>query len=271
MTTPAAPTGTLSVQIPNADGSINNYTASLANFAVTVTPPPPPPEPAIPATAAVVDMLPATVPWAMTFDPGTQTKAGTAAAEGTTGYPVAAPDGTLNCRVFNFKLTGLGGITCHANVMKNGSAYNTFCYETQEYFVDPSNLNCMEKDLEQADATGAYVDMATQLNGTAGCLNYTANQAWQSTAVKANPTALPKGTWITTRRYFKNLGGGMVEYIGSYDNGVYSPLNITAKSQPTKPWGANVLNVQYQFDGKSLAAVQSTVYVRVFKIHCWES
>lgn len=243
--------------------------AKIVETAPAVVPPPvivppPPVEPSIPVPDMAVDMLPAT--WAMNHDTGTP-----GSAIGTSTYPVNAPDGTVNCREFQFTLTAKGGFIYHANVMKDSSAFNTFCIETEEYFVDPSNLACHEKDLEQVDATGTYVDMATQLNGNAGFLDYTANQSWQHTTVKANPTAIPKGTWYPTKRYFRNNGNGTYTLVGSNDGGTYSPLNFTVKSQPSAKWGKNILNFQYQFDGKSSGSVQSTVYVRVMKIHCGKS
>lgn len=275
------PTGIISIQIPNADGSITNLSASLAGASVTTTPAPPPanPEPTIPTTATIVDMLPASVPWQMNFDPGTQTPAGTAKAVGTTSYPATAPDGTPNCRKFDVTLTAFGGEIFHANVLKDSSAFNTFCYETEEYYPDASNLACIERDLEQGDppatagaTTSLYVDMATQLDGRAGYLDYTSSnpKGWQHTNVKANPMAIKPG-WYITRRYFKNLGGGQVTYIGSFDNGVYSPLNITTTSQPGQQWGANILNLQYQFDGLSAGTAESVIYARVLRVHCWKS
>jgi hypothetical protein len=212
-------------------------------------------------------MLPLTI-WQMNHDAGTP-----GSATGTSTYPATAPDGTPNCREFQMTLTAGGGEIYHANVMKDSSKFDTFCYETEEFYPDPSNFACIERDLEQADSTGAYVDMATQLNGHAGFLDYTSSnpKGWQHTAVKANPMGIAKGTWYVTKRYFRNLGGGKVLYIGSNDGGVYSPLNITTTSQPTAKWGANVLNLQYQFDGKSSGSVQSTVYARVLRVHCWKS
>jgi hypothetical protein len=272
MTTPATPTGTITVSIPNADGSITNLTATLAGGQITTTPPPaiippPPPatgEPVIPSNAVVVDMLP--FAFASNHDAGTP-----GSATGTTTYPVTAPDGTPNCREFQMTLIAKGGYIYHGDALKDSSAFNTFCYETDEFFPDPSNLQQMEKDLEQVDATGSYVDMATQLNGNAGCLDITANSKWQHTPVKANPTAIAPATWYPTQRFFRNNGDGTVTYIGSKDNGTYSPLNITVNSKKPGPWGKNILNVQYQFDGKSSGSVQSTVYARVFRIHCWKT
>lgn len=264
----------LSLTFTEANGTVVTVTGNIVGGSLVVTPPavvqppvviPPPADPVIPASAVTTDLLPLNT-WAMNHDAGTP-----GSATGTSTYPVKAPDGTANCREFQMTLTAKGGFIYHTNAMRDSSAFNTFCIETEEYFVDPSNLQCHEKDLEQANATGTYVDMATQLNGNAGFLDYTANQSWQHTTVKANPTAIPKGTWYTTKRYFRNNGDGTYTLIGSNDNGLYSPLNITVKSQPTKLWGKNVLNFQYQFDGKSAGSVQSTVYVRVMKVGAWKS
>jgi hypothetical protein len=259
----------LHLVVTKTDGTVVDISGSLAKMTIVETapavivPPPPTGEPVIPANAVTVDMLP--FAFACNWDKGTS-----GSATGSSTYPVAAPDGTPNCRQFQFTLTAHGGFIYHGNALKDSSAHNTFCYETEEYYPDASNLDRIEKDLEQVAADGSYVDMATQLNGSALCLDYTANQSWQHTTVKAWPTAIAPG-WYKMKRYFKNLGGGMVLYIGSNDNGVYSPLGITVKSQPSKIWGAKILNVQYQFGGKSAGSVQSTVYARVFRIHCWKT
>jgi hypothetical protein len=270
----------LSLTFTKDDGTVVSVTGNIVGGSLVVTPPvvvapppppPPPPvnigEPVIPASAVTIDMLPIKT-WAVNQDAGTPGD-----ANGTTTYPVTAPDGTANCRQFQFTLINKGGVIYHSNVMKDSSAVDTFCMETEEFYPDPSNLACIERDMEQADATGAYVDMATQLNGHAGFLDYTSSnpKGWQHTKVKANPMGIPKGTWYTTKRYFQNLGGGMVKYIGSNDNGTYSHLDITTKSQPGAKWGKNVLNFQYQFDGSSAGSVQSTVYARKMLIHAWKS
>jgi hypothetical protein len=267
--------------VTGTDGTIYTIAGTIAGATVTAKAPPPPVvipppvslEPIIPANAVTIDMLPIKT-WAVNHDAGTPGD-----ANGTTTYPVTAPDGTANCREFQFTLINKGGVIYHANVMRDSSAFNTFCYEVEEYFVDPSNLACHEKDLEQVGpAVGSaknalYVDMATQLNGHAGCLDITSSnpKGWHHTPVKCSPMALPKGVWIPTKRYVKNLDGKNVLYIGSNDNGTYSELNITVPSQPGGLWGEKGLNCQYQFDGNSPGSVTSVVYARKFLIHSWKS
>jgi hypothetical protein len=258
---------TLSAQITNADGSITNLSGTVTLTTTpppTIVPPPPTGEPVIPATAAVVDMLP--FAFACNHDAGTP-----GSATGTSTHPAVAPDGTPNCRELQFTLTAKGGFIYHGNVMKDASAYDTFCLETCELSPDWSNLRCAEKDMEQVDATGAYVDMATQLDGNRGFVDVTENQKWVSTPVKADPSQRAANVWHTMRIYVQNLGGGMVLYIGIYVDGTYYPLNITAKSQPSAKWGKNILNLQIQYDGGSAGSVTSTVYLSMCRVHCWKS
>jgi hypothetical protein len=262
---------TISATITNTDGSVTNLSGTIE---LTTTPPPnsvPPPvvnpEPAIPSTALTTNML-LSKAWSCKHDTGTPGD-----ASGTFAYPKTAPDGTTNCGEFAFTNIAKGGALYHANVLANASAYNTFCYEAIEYFVDASNLACMEKDLEQVAASGVYVDMATQLDHYNSCVDITQNQKWQTTPVKANPTGRKAGVWYTTRIYVRNVDGKNVEYIGIYlsDTGVYYPLGITVPSQPSAKWGVNLLNQQLQYVGLSAGTVASTVFIKTLNIHAWKS
>jgi hypothetical protein len=271
----------LSLTATKKDGTVVTIVGALSGATITETapvvvqppPPPPPPvnpEPTIPANAAVIDMLPAVVPWAENFDPGTQNAAKTANATGTTSYPVTAPDGTT-VRQFQFTLTNKGGEIFHANVLKDSSLYNEFCYETVESSDDWSNIACAEKDLEQADATGAYVDMATQLSAYSGTVEVTGGHKWQATKVGADPSKRAPKVLHTTRIYVRDNGDGTWTIRGIFLDGTYTPIGITLSNLGSVKWGKNVLNLQLQYDGKSSASVQSTVYMHVLRLHAWKS
>lgn len=261
----------ITATITGPDGTVTTLTGNVVLTTQTSTSAPPPPpvnaEPAIPSTAQVVNML-LSKAWSCKHDPGTPGD-----ANGTYTYPTTAPDKTTNCGEFAFINTAKGGALYHANVMASASAFNTFCYEAVEYFVDASNLACMEKDLEQVASTGVYVDMATQLDHYNSCVDITQNQKWQTTTVKANPTGRKAGVWYTTRIYVRNVDGKNVEYIGIYlsDTGVYYPLGITVPSQPSAKWGVNLLNQQLQYVGLSAGTVASVVYIKTLNTHCWKS
>jgi hypothetical protein len=258
----------LQLTVTGKDGSVISISGPLTGMNVVVTPPavqPPPPtgEPVI-AWAQTVNMLQSKA-WSCMHDPGTP-----GSASGTFTYPATAPDKTPNCALLSFTNVDKGGALFHANVLQDSTPYNTFMYEAVEYFPNASNISCMEKDLEQVNASGVYVDMATQLDHYKGAVDITQNQAWQATSVKADPTARKAGIWYTTRIYVKNVDGKNVEYIGIYlsDTGLYYPLGITVPSQPNHIWGKNLLNQQYQFVGLNMGSIASQVYTKVLNIHC---
>lgn len=260
MATPALSASTITATITGTDGTVTTLTGTVT---LTQTPPAAA-EPAMPSTAVVVDMLP--FAFACNHDAGTP-----GSATGTSTYPATAPDGTANCRELQFTLVGKGGFIYHGSVMKDASAYNTFCLETEELSPDWSNLKCVEKDMEQVAATGVYVDMATQLDGNRGFIDVTENQAWVSTPIKADPSKRAANVWHTTRIYVKNIDGKNVLYIGIFVDGIYYPLNITAPSQPSAKWGANILNLQIQYDGASAGSVASTVWMSMCRVHCYKT
>jgi hypothetical protein len=261
----------LALTVTGSDGTVYSITGAITNATVLKTSPATPPpvslEPAIPTTAQTVNML-LSKAWSCKHDTGTPGD-----ASGTFTYPTTAPDKTTNCGEFAFTNIAKGGALYHANVLPDATAFNTFCYEAVEYYVDASNISCAEKDLEQVNASGVYVDMATQLDHYKGTVDITQNQAWQATSVKADPSTRKPGVWYTTRIYVKNIDGKNVQYIGIYlsDTGVYYPLNITVPSQPNHIWGKNLLNQQLQYVGLSAASVSSTVYIKTLNIHCWKS
>jgi hypothetical protein len=265
----------LSLTFTEADGTVVKVTGNIAGGAlvltppVVATPPPPPPppvsaEPTIPASATTVDMLPAVVPWQMNHDAGTP-----GSSTGTTTYPFKAPDGTT-VRQFQFTDTAKGGEIYHVNAMKDASAFNSFCYETVESSPDWSNIVCAEKDLEHADATGAYVDMATQLSAYSGTVEVTGGHHWQATKVKADPSKRAANVLHTTRVYVKDNGNGTSTYVGIFLDGTYYPIDVTLNDTGSTKWGKNILNLQLQYDGKSSGSVQSTVFMHVLRVHAWK-
>lgn len=270
----------VNLTVTGSDLTVYTITGEITNASVTLKAPPPPvviipppppppvavPEPVIPSTAVTIDMLPS-VKWAMNHDAGTP-----GASTGTTTYPVTAADGST-VRRFQFTLTGKGGEIFHANVLADSSMYNTFCLETVESSADWTNISCTEKDMEHVDATGAYVDMATQLSAYEGAVDITQNSKWISSNIQADPSKLTPKVLHTQRRYVRDNGDGTVNYIGIFMDGVYTPFKNSAAvpSHPSAKWGKNILNLQIQYDGKSSASVQSIVDMSVLRVHCWKS
>jgi hypothetical protein len=261
-----APT-TAALQTP--DGKYNIALSITPVPPPVVTPPPASAEPVIPANAVVIDLLPTSIPWQMNFDAGTQNSAKTANSSGTTTYPFKAPDGTL-VRLFDFTDVNKGGEIYHVNVLKDSSAYNCFCLEAVEMSADWSNVACAEKDLEHANAKGVYVDLATQLSTYSGKVEVTGGHKWQATAVAADPSKRAPNVLHTTRMFTKDNGDGTGTYRGITLDGTYSPINVTLNDQGATAWGANVLNIQIQYDSKVAGSVEAKVLMYILRVHAWK-
>lgn len=248
-----------SVQDPTKTG--------VATIAVQAPPPPPPPppslEPVIPATADMADLLPAITPWLMNHDAGTP-----GSSTGTTTYPFTAPDGST-VRLFDMTEVAKGGEIYHVNAGHNPNV-NCFCYETVESSPDWSNVACAEKDLEHADATGTYVDMATQLSAYSGTVEVTGGHKWQATVVKADPSKRAANVLHTTRIHVKDNGNGTSTYRGIFLDGVYYPINVTLNDTGSSKWGKNVLNLQLQYDSKVSGTVEIKIYLHLLRVHAWK-
>jgi hypothetical protein len=230
----------------------------------TPNPNPDPNEPVIPANAVTIDMLP--LKWSMNHDPYTP-----GSASGTSVYPFTRPDGLVVMRN-TMTLTAKGGFIYHTNVMKDASAFNTFCYETVEIYDATGNINNAEKDLEHVWADGSYVDQAVQLASVSKCIEITGNGKWQTTRALIDPAKVfAPNIQHSTKHYTKDNADGTVTYPGSNIDGIYLPINVTINSKKAGPWGKKELNCQYQFDGKSSGSVTSIVDTVLFKIHCWKS
>lgn len=276
MTTPASPTGTISVQIPNADGSITNLNASLANCQIATTPPPvvvpppppPPVAPTIPTTALKINALPMTG-WEMNHDAGTS-----GSSTGTTSYPVIAPDGTPNCRLFDFTNTAGGGEIYHFAVLKDCTPYKNFCFKFRRMSPTWATVTNSEHDLEAVDASGNPLDMATQEDGYNGVFDVTESHKWVGiSTIKVNPTAWLAGSWHEDDIFMVDNGDGTVTYTGVTIDGVYKPINITCADVDNAKWAAKILNLQIQFDTKPPAGVttgvESKVYCSLCEVDCW--
>lgn len=249
--------------------SVQDPTKS-ASITITVNAPPPPPPPSgapiIPATATVVNMLTDATAWQENHDAGTSGN-----SSGTTAYPVTAPDGSQNCRRFDMTLTAHGGEIYHKSVMRDASKFSSFCYEAEELSGDWSNVQNEEKDIEQIDAHGNKLDMATQEAGGSNTEEVTGKPlGWTQTSVKnVDPSKRAPNVWHLIRKFFRNNLDGTVTYEGVEIDGVYMPINLTLNDTKASNWSDNDLNFQYQFDGKTSGSAQTTIWVRKLNVYCY--
>jgi hypothetical protein len=265
-------TDTSSFQIPFTmpDGTVVTLSGIVSVAGVVITPPavvdPPPAAPTIPATALKVNALPMTG-WEMNHDAGTS-----GFSVGTTSYPVTAPDGTLNCRLFDFTNTAGGGEIYHFPILKDCTPYKNFCFRFRRT-ASPTVTNS-EHDLEAVDAAGNPLDMATQEDGYNGVFDITESHKWVGVnTIKVNPVKWVAGSWHDDEIYMVDNGDGTVTYTGVTIDGVYYPIGITASDVDNGKWTPKILNLQLQFDTKPPAGVttgvESKVYCSQCEVDCW--
>lgn len=263
-------TDTSSFQIPFTmpDGTVVTLSGIVSVSGVVITPPavvipPPPAAPTIPANALVLNALPMTA-WEMNHDAGTS-----GSSVGTTSYPVTAPDGTPNCRLFDFTNTAGGGEIYHFPILKDCTPYKNFCFKFKRMTPTPQFVTNSEHDLEAVDAAGNVLDMATQEDGYTGVFDITENHHWVGTGIKVNPSTWAANSWHDDEIYLVDNGNGTVTYLGVKLDGVYYPINVTTPDVDASKWTAKILNLQIQFDTKSTAGEESKVYCSLCEVDCW--
>lgn len=244
-----------------------NGATTSAQTTLTVNPAPQLTEPVIPGTAKVFNMLPNTVPWKMNHDAGTSGDSTT--TFGTTTYPVPAPNG-MPSRLFDFTTAKGGGEIYHVNVTTDSSMFNTFCLEAEEWATNWTGVKCAEKDMEHADATGAYEDLATQIDGYSGTLDITANHGWVHLSIRMDPRQRDPNVAHPTRIYTRDNGDQTITYIGMFIDGTYYPINKTVNSMGSTKWNPKVLNLQIQYDGDS-GSIETKVYMTKLNVYAWKS
>lgn len=267
----AQSTGKVTLALVSADGSTTNVTADLANIVGSGGPPPPvvppvvPPaanEPVIPATATVIDLLPAVTPWKMNHDAGTP-----GSSSGTTVYPFTAPDGST-VRQFKMTLVSKGGEIYHVRVLDDATAFSNFCFEKVEASADWSGVGQAETDLEKTLGDGSVEDMAMQQSMNGG-EEITINGHWTPTGIKIDPSIRAPNVLHTTRNYVTLNADKTIAYHGVFFDGTYYSIEQTATDQQSKPWAKNILNLQLQYDGKNSASTDVEVWMHTLRVHAW--
>ena len=251
------------VPVTAAAVTINPATVSIA-----LAPPPAAQPPAVPSNMVTVNALPMTG-WEMNHDAGTS-----GSSTGTTSYPVTAPDGTTNCRLFDFTNSGGGGEIYHFPILSDCTPYNKFRFRFRR--TASPNVTNSEHDLEAVDAQGNPLDMATQEDGYNGVFDITENHKWVGVgSIKVNPATWVAGSWHEDQIYLTDNGNGTVTYDGVLLDGVYYAIGITIADVDGSKWTPKILNVQIQFDTKPPAGVtggvESKVYCSECAVDCWKA
>jgi hypothetical protein len=274
----------LALTVTGSDGTVYSITGAITNATVLKTSPATPPPvgpvaPTIPATAKVIDCLPLT--WSAAQDPATNP--GKASATGTSTYPVTF-NGSAGLRQFNCTLGNRGGILFHCNPLSDASAVRNVVLTFDAEYPDPSNLACIETDINWVDNTGTGTNkgkgqvtiIGQQLAGWDNCAEITTVSGgachWNKTSVSPiDPRTWAKGSRHKVRWFASHNGVGIVTYEGVEIDGVWHPFtsgNVLSSLDPLW-WEANLLNAQFQLDGSSTGTVDSVVYAHAYSVTYW--
>jgi hypothetical protein len=193
-------------------------------------------------------------------------------------------NGSSGLRQFNFTLGNRGGILFHCNPLSDASAVRNLCLTFDAEYPDPSNLACIETDLNWVDNSGVGVNkgkgavtiIGQQLAGWNNCAEITSVSGgtchWQKTSVTpADPRTWAKGSRHKVRWFSNHDSKGNVTYQGVEIDGVFHPFttNNVLSSLDLLNWTANMLNAQLQLDGSSTGIVASVIYAHAYTVSCW--
>jgi hypothetical protein len=254
---------TMTAAAPQFKDTLGNLWLIPGATPVPVTPPKPL-EPTIPSTAFLANALTHSS-WEMNHDAGTP-----GASTGTTSYPATAPDGTPNCRLFDFFSSGGGGEIYHFPLLSDCTPYSNFCFTVRRMTPNPTLITCWEHDLEACDASGNPLDMATQEDSYNKTFDITANHKWVGTGINVVPTAWAANSWHEDKVYLIDNKNGTVTYVGVNLDGVWYYLGITVADVDASKWAAKILNIQLQFDVVSKAvSTEAKAYMSLCQVECW--
>lgn len=271
---PTTPSGQISVAIPNADGSITNLTASLANCAVSITPapvivPPPPPPPTtglvlLPAgVTPTITQLDALTNWQGEHDGATS---GTATGGST--YPVAI--GGRQARAFPSDYTSHGGFRYHVQYATDTAA-KSFIYAGDLYF-DGELPAQMELDNNQVTADKKTVIYGVQCNKNDGLWDITFQDTrchWKGSDAKGDPTQWPIKKWLHFEIMCHRDDIGNVIYDSVHFDGTTQLIATVLPSARALGWAVGHLLVNLQLGGASSTSGSIRCYGNNMQVARW--
>lgn len=206
----------------------------------------------------MVDMLLPAVNWQCNHDAGTP---------GSATGSIVIQNGKA---VLNFSAKGRGGFIYHANVTRDVAPYNRFCIEKGESSADWSKVAQCENDLEATGAHGEVRDMATQQSSGSGQM-VTLGRHWSAVGIPAlDPRKRASNVLHTSRIYLGVNPDGSVLYPGTFFNGTYYPIGKAGDDTQSHPWGANILNLQSQYNSAVDAQTNFSITLSVHRVWMWK-
>jgi hypothetical protein len=246
-------------------------------FTVSGTAPTPPPSPASPPPLSPPNTIPSYAissgdidgasSWEYEHDTGTP-----GASVGSTLYPATTPSYD-DAREFYMTYSDYGGERWHLSFGNSTSATH-FVYDTYVYFVDPSQVQNVEIDVNQVMANGETVIFGTQCASGSKTWEYTVikngSPHWLSSHIPCNPTTWTANTWHHIQVGVHRDSNGVVTHDWVTLDATQSVFNnaVGASALPLG-WALGDLLTNFQLDGLGAGDGSITSYIHEMTIYYW--
>jgi hypothetical protein len=228
--------------------------------------PPAPPE-TIPSNATSSGDLDGASSWEYVHDTGTP---GTSV--GSTLYPATTPSYD-DAREFYMTYSDYGGERWYLS-FGNSTSVTHFVYDTYIYFVDPSQVQNVEMDVNQVMANGETVIFGTQCASGSKTWEYTiiknGSPHWVPSNIPCNPTTWTANTWHHVQIGVQRDSNGVVTHDWVNLDATQSIFNnaVGASALPLG-WTLGDLVTNFQLDGLDARSGSITSYIHEMTIYYW--
>jgi hypothetical protein len=249
-------------------------------FTVSGTAPAPPPAPAPPAPPTPPSP-PGTIPsnatssgdidgatsWEYEHDTGTP-----GASSGSSLYPATTPSYD-DAREFYMTYSDRGGERWHLS-FGNDTIATHFVYDTYVYFVDPSQVQNVEMDVNQVMANGETVIFGTQCASGSKTWEYTVikngSPHWLPSNIPCNPTTWTANTWHHVQVGVHRDSNGVVTHDWVTLDATQSAFNnAVGGSALPLGWALGDLLTNFQIDGYNADGGSITSYIHEMTVYYW--
>jgi hypothetical protein len=246
-------------------------------FTVSGTAPTPPPSPASPPPRSPPNTIPSYATssgdidgassWEYEHDTGTP-----GASVGSTLYPATTPSYD-DAREFYMTYSDYGGERWHLSFGNSTSATH-FVYDTYVYFVDPSQVQNVEMDVDQVMANGETVIFGTQCASGSKTWEYTVikngSPHWLPSNIPCDPTTWTANTWHHIQVGVHRKNNGVVTHDWVTLDATQSVFNnAVGASALALGWPLGDLVTNFQLDGLGAGDGSITSYIHEMTIYYW--
>jgi hypothetical protein len=221
----------------------------------------------LPSNAVASALLDNLSGWSGTHDSGTP-----GSSNGSMVYPATTPSYD-KAREFYMTYSSGGGERWHVSFGNNATAEN-FVLDTYVYFVDPSQVQNLELDLNQVTSDGKSIMFNTQCSSDSKTWEYTVvtngSGHWKPSNVACNPLTWAAKTWHHIQIGYHRDSNGNVTHDWVNFDGTHSVFSGTTNpAAQSLGWAKGTLLTNLQIDGLSKGSGSVTAYIHNMVFYHW--